>query len=185
MLAWLRADLASVDRAKTPWVVAVAHYPVFCSGCLTGTPAGMPSALQPLFLRHGVDLFAAGHWHYYESLWPTVAPQPFGLPNTSMTPPMPVQRNFENPRAPVYVTAGGGGPPGPDGGAARAIVLWGRGLRRAAPSERASSRGDERARCPREEALPADYAETHVRGRRHEWTARFTFIILRSCSAVP
>ena len=32
----------------------------------------MPAALEPLFIEHGVDLYAAGHWHYYESLWPTV-----------------------------------------------------------------------------------------------------------------
>ena len=43
-----------------------------------------------------------------------------GLPNTSMTPPLPVQRSFRDPTAPVYVTAGGGGPPGPDGGAGTA-----------------------------------------------------------------
>ena len=63
MLAWLEADLNAIDRSVTPWIVVTAHFPMFCSGCLGGTPAGMPAALQPLFLKHGVDLFAAGHWH--------------------------------------------------------------------------------------------------------------------------
>jgi hypothetical protein len=62
MLKWLEADLQAVDRLSTPWVIVVAHYPVFCSGCLSGTPSGMPAALEPLFIKHGVDLFAAGHW---------------------------------------------------------------------------------------------------------------------------
>jgi hypothetical protein len=97
--------------------VVVSHFPVFCSGCLTGIPAGMPAALQPLFVRHGVDLYAAGHYHYYESLWPMRAPQAWGVPNTTMTPPLPTQLHFNNPQSTVYVTAGGGGPPGPDGGA--------------------------------------------------------------------
>ena len=79
MLRWLVMDLATVDRATTPWVVVVSHYPVFCSGCLTGTPAGMPAALEPIFIQYGVDLYAAGHWHYYESLWPTVSTNgPYG-----------------------------------------------------------------------------------------------------------
>jgi hypothetical protein len=30
-LAWLEADLAAVDRAATPWVLATAHMPVQCS----------------------------------------------------------------------------------------------------------------------------------------------------------
>ena len=104
MLKWLEADLKNVDRRITPWIVAVAHYPIFCSGCLTGTPAGMPAALEPLFIKHGVDIYSAGHWHYYESLWPTVSTnQLFGLPNTSMTPPLPTKRSFVDPDATVYL----------------------------------------------------------------------------------
>jgi hypothetical protein len=40
-----------------------------------------------------------------------------GTPNTSATPPLPTKRSFVNPDATVYVTAGNGGSPGPDGGA--------------------------------------------------------------------
>lgn len=119
MLEWLTAELVAVDRERTPWLVVVAHYPVFCSGCLTGTPAGMPAALEPLFLDHGVDIYVAGHWHYYESLWPTVSASHhrYGIPNTSATPPLPTRRSFVDPDATIYVTAGNGGSPGPDGGA--------------------------------------------------------------------
>ena len=34
--------------------------------------------LEPLFLKHGVDVYLAGHWHYYESLWPVKSPPPGG-----------------------------------------------------------------------------------------------------------
>ena len=29
--AWLRKDLAAVDRSKTPWVIALSHYPMYMS----------------------------------------------------------------------------------------------------------------------------------------------------------
>ena len=34
---WLRADLASVDRAHTPWVIAVMHSP----WCTAASPAAL------------------------------------------------------------------------------------------------------------------------------------------------
>ena len=54
----------------------------------------MVAALQPLFLKHGVDLYAAGHWHYYESLWRLISMTSYGVPNASMTPPLPTQVSF-------------------------------------------------------------------------------------------
>ena len=38
---WLQADLASVDRERTPWVVLMSHRPMYCSysasSCGTGS----------------------------------------------------------------------------------------------------------------------------------------------------
>ena len=31
MYAWLEADLAAVDRNVTPWVITMAHQPMYCS----------------------------------------------------------------------------------------------------------------------------------------------------------
>lgn len=56
---------------------------------------------EQLFQQFGVDFFIAGHWHEYESLWPNTGGQP-------------TQFNFTNPRAPIHITAGNGGAPGPD-----------------------------------------------------------------------
>jgi hypothetical protein len=142
-VAWLAADLESVDRASTPWVIAAAHMPMQCSsitydgefvdarlraraaagedraaiaasapyaGCTGTGEAEVESTrkdLEPLFLRYGVDLHLSGHEHNYESTWPSKAGAP-------------VQTDFVNPSAPVYVVEGAGGAPTLDlfGGAA-------------------------------------------------------------------
>ena len=133
-LAWLAADLAAVDRSAQPWIVAAAHMPMQCSsitydgefvdaglraraaagedraaiaasapyaGC-TGTGEAEVEAtrkdIEPLFLRYGVDALCVGHEHNYESQWPSKAGAP-------------VQTNFLNPAAPVYVVEGAGGAP--------------------------------------------------------------------------
>jgi hypothetical protein len=49
-LAWLEADLAALDRAATPWVLATAHMPMQCSsitydGALVGEEARYLAAL--------------------------------------------------------------------------------------------------------------------------------------------
>lgn len=136
-LEWLEADLSSVDRSRTPWILATAHMPIQCSsitydgafvseahkfraatgeapqriaasapyaGCI-GTGVANTEAsrkdVEPLLLRYGVDLFTAGHEHNYESMWPTRNLQP-------------VQKNFEQPQAPIYVVDGAGGAPALD-----------------------------------------------------------------------
>lgn len=83
---------------------------------------------EPLFLKHGVDVYLAGHWHYYESLWPLKSPPPggavpagcrsyqnatAGYPNVT-TVGCTTQMSFENPTATVHITSGNGGPPGLD-----------------------------------------------------------------------
>ena len=179
-LAWLEADLQAVDRTKTPWVVAMSHFPLHISaegderlpmawyesdeaelvgistlppqpildafelqrrqcggssgaggeskgsgntnhsvgdgdGDGDGSSSGVPDcpltageviasaseSWETLFHQYGVDFFLAGHYHEYESLWPSYNG-------------VPTQKNFTNPRATVHVTAGNGGAPGPD-----------------------------------------------------------------------
>mmetsp|Transcript_13081 Transcript_13081/g.29024 ORF Transcript_13081/g.29024 Transcript_13081/m.29024 type:complete len:569 (-) Transcript_13081:14-1720(-) len=125
-LKWLEADLAAVDRTKTPWVVLMGHYPLYCSsitlgaehedgsgsseelgtfkGC-TGTGEGTVEEsradLEPLMLKYGVDMFIAGHEHNYESIWPVAKGKV-------------VSKSFTNPAAPVHFVAGAGGAPALD-----------------------------------------------------------------------
>ena len=63
--------------------------------------------LMPIIHAGGVDLYAAGHWHYYESLLPA-AVGATGIGGRVL------QKDFVNPDVTVHVTTGNGGPPGPD-----------------------------------------------------------------------
>ncbi|OQS00807.1 hypothetical protein ACHHYP_02589 [Achlya hypogyna] len=119
-LTWLAADLAKVDRTKTPWVVVVKHNPYYntwkdhqcqCSptrfaidnpdkcwhgSYVAGAPmyephCGLQAKLEPLYAQYGVDVVLAGHVHGYERT-------------------APVYQNKVDPvRGAVYVTTGAGG----------------------------------------------------------------------------
>lgn len=71
---WLAADLAAVDRSRTPWVVVLLHRPLYCSSndyydCVRAAPE-LRANLEPLFRRTKVDLCVAGHVHQYERTTP-------------------------------------------------------------------------------------------------------------------
>ena len=63
--------------------------------------------LEPLFLQYGLDVYLAGHWHYYESLYPAKN----GAHGHGGD---PIQKDFVNTTVTVHVTTGNGGPPGAD-----------------------------------------------------------------------
>ena len=60
MVNWITADLAAVDRARTPWVVAQSHK-------LWWMDSTTQAAIVKLLEAAGVDLNFAGHWHYCQS----------------------------------------------------------------------------------------------------------------------
>ena len=55
MLNWLQADLASVDRARTPWLIAQSHK-------LPWMDSTSQSEIIKLLEAAGVDINFAGHW---------------------------------------------------------------------------------------------------------------------------
>ena len=65
--AWLDRDLGAVDRSVTPWVVVVHHRQIFGWGEHTGDPvqAAMQKHLEPLYIRHGVNVVLTAHKHTY------------------------------------------------------------------------------------------------------------------------
>jgi hypothetical protein len=90
---WLTKDLASVDRTKTPWVIAVFHEPYVNSNFkhfmkTEGRP--MQKAVEDVLNQYHVDLVFSGHVHAYER-----SNQVYQYKNT--------------PGAPYYITIGDGG----------------------------------------------------------------------------
>jgi hypothetical protein len=73
--AWLAADLAAVNRSRTPFLLVTGHRPMYLEE--TGEDAGdyrvaqhMQASLEPLFLEHDVSLCLWGHIHSYDRSCP-------------------------------------------------------------------------------------------------------------------
>jgi len=88
------ADLASVDRYQTPWVVVAGHRPWYVSDsspCLV-----CQQAFEKLFIKYGVDLAVFGHVHNQELIVPIAL---------NVTDP----KGWNNPSAPAYIVNGAAG----------------------------------------------------------------------------
>mmetsp|Transcript_4788 Transcript_4788/g.15570 ORF Transcript_4788/g.15570 Transcript_4788/m.15570 type:complete len:373 (+) Transcript_4788:458-1576(+) len=89
--AWLRRDLAAIDRAATPWVIVMMHAPWYNSNSgHAGEAELMRRDLEPLLFEAGVDLVLSGHVHAYERS-------------------RPVYDGCSHPCGPVYLNLGDGG----------------------------------------------------------------------------
>jgi len=125
LLAFVEADLAAVNRSKTPWLLVTSHYPFYETGYIPpatttetsylGEPdfgargSGLftndtiaPSQeqaiadLEHMFLSSQVDMFLAGHNHNSEWTYP-------------MKEGKEVAYDYKNPTAPVHVLSGAAG----------------------------------------------------------------------------
>ena len=56
---WLAADLAKIDRCKTPWVIVMSHRPMYSSQVSTYQKY-LRTAFEPLLLQYGVDAYLSG-----------------------------------------------------------------------------------------------------------------------------
>lgn len=97
-LDWLKQDLASVDRAKTPWIIVGGHRPWYLSYANKSATIcwDCKDVFEPLFLEYGVDLYLSGHAHFYQRSAPL---------NNSVIDP----RELDNPTSPWYITNGAAG----------------------------------------------------------------------------
>lgn len=64
---WLIEKLAS-DTSE--WKVAFFHHPPYSSGGKHGSDTKLREIVEPIFLRHGVQVVFAGHEHFYERVKP-------------------------------------------------------------------------------------------------------------------
>ncbi|GAA6103175.1 acid phosphatase type 7 [Tachysurus ichikawai] len=115
---WLQKDLKEANkpenRAARPWIITMAHRPMYCSNddkddCTKfesyvrrGRSDTKPTApgLEDLFYQYGVDLELWAHEHTYERLWPVYNYKVF---NGSIDKP------YVNPKAPVHIITGSAG----------------------------------------------------------------------------
>ncbi|KAG6479169.1 probable purple acid phosphatase 20 [Zingiber officinale] len=88
---WLAADLARIDRARTPWVFAVIHAPWYNSNAAHRREGeAMRVAVEALLYGYRVDAVFAGHVHAYERF-------------------TRVNNNIADGCGPVHITIGDGG----------------------------------------------------------------------------
>jgi 3',5'-cyclic AMP phosphodiesterase CpdA len=66
-LDWLEKDFAA---SGSDWKIAFFHHPIYSSGGRHGSDLPLRKQLEPLFLKHGVDVVFAGHEHFYERIKP-------------------------------------------------------------------------------------------------------------------
>ena len=71
--SWLEQELQSVDRSKTPFVIVYGHSPMYSSNSYHGSEVELRTAVEQLYVDHGVDFVIAGHDHFYERTWPVSA----------------------------------------------------------------------------------------------------------------
>ena len=69
---WLQRDLASVNRSRTPWIVALWHTPWYTTNAqhTMSEGAAMREAREDLIYHYQVDFVFSGHVHAYERTAP-------------------------------------------------------------------------------------------------------------------
>jgi predicted phosphodiesterase len=66
-LTWLEKELAA---SQSDWKIVFFHHPLYSSGATHGSDEQLKLKLEPLFVKHNVDVVIAGHEHFYERLKP-------------------------------------------------------------------------------------------------------------------
>ena len=64
---WLKEKLAA-DTAE--WKVAFFHHPPYSSGGKHGSDTKLRDVVEPIFVKHGVNVVFTGHEHFYERIKP-------------------------------------------------------------------------------------------------------------------
>jgi predicted MPP superfamily phosphohydrolase len=66
-LKWLEEELTKSDAE---WKICFFHHPLYSSGKKHGSDVELRQVLEPLLVKHGVNVVFAGHEHFYERIKP-------------------------------------------------------------------------------------------------------------------
>jgi 3',5'-cyclic AMP phosphodiesterase CpdA len=66
-LAWLEASL---QKAQEDWKICYFHHPLYSNASRHGSSVDLRVTLEPIFIKHGVDVVFSGHDHVYERVKP-------------------------------------------------------------------------------------------------------------------
>ncbi len=66
-LAWLEREL---DASGSDWKICFFHHPLYSSGKAHGSSTELRQLLEPIFVKHGVQVVFQGHDHSYERIRP-------------------------------------------------------------------------------------------------------------------
>jgi hypothetical protein len=66
-LKWLEEELI---KSGSDWKICFFHHPPYSSGKQHGSNEGLQKVLEPLFVKHGVNVVFTGHEHFYERIKP-------------------------------------------------------------------------------------------------------------------
>jgi predicted phosphodiesterase len=66
-LDWLEKELTA---SGSDWKIVFFHHPLYSSGSTHGSDMALRDQLEPLFLKHSVDVVINGHDHFYERIKP-------------------------------------------------------------------------------------------------------------------
>lgn len=66
-IGWIEKELQAATEA---WKIPYFHHPLYSSGERHGSDDGLRRVLEPLFVKHNVNVVFAGHDHFYERVLP-------------------------------------------------------------------------------------------------------------------
>ena len=66
-IQWLQDELG---KDTSEWKIAFFHHPPYSSGGKHGSETSLREVVEPIFLKHGVNMVLAGHEHFYERIKP-------------------------------------------------------------------------------------------------------------------